>query len=99
MDDFRNLHGKEKAGCCDLLLVFAAKGRTKQLSTALAHWVIPRAEGIPVFTAWIQYYQGIFRFCLLKQKPAEQSLHFKRRKSCPVQRSVSSKMNNSHTSM
>lgn len=66
MDDFRNLHGQEKAGCCDLLLVSAARGRAKQLSTALAHWLIPRAKAFTMFTAWILDYQGIFRFYLLK---------------------------------
>lgn len=99
LDDFRNLHGQEKAGCCELLLVSGGRGRAKQLSTALAHWGTPRAEGFTVFTAWIQCCQWIFRFCLLKQKAAEQSLHFRRRKGCPVERSGSSKMNYSHTPM
>lgn len=98
MDDFRKLHGQEKAGCCDLLLS-AARGRAKQLSTALAHWVIPRGKGVAVLTAWIQCPPGIFWFCLLKQKAAEQYLHYRRRKGCPIERSVSSKMNNSHTPM
>lgn len=63
---------------------FCSQGQSTAAEHSPGTLGYPQGQRLTVFAAWIQYSPGIFRFCLLKQKAAEQSLHFRRRKGCPV---------------
>lgn len=94
MDDFRNLHGQEKTGCCDLLCVSAARGRAQQLSTAWHTGLSPGPKAYYVCCLDSLLSRNV-RVLFAEAEGCRTISAFQEEKRLPC----SSKMNNSYTSV